>query len=494
METSSIRPTASAPSAVGSLTWLIVYLAVSGALYFFVTHFPFGTVRIITPSAIDAWVPVLPATVPLYLSYLLVMPTLVWCGRGQRWLPPAFFAGALATGLCLLSHLFWPTEIVRPVADAGWLAWLHRIDSPLAASPSGHVALPVAISVVLATLRKHGAWWFGLWSMVLMLAVLTTGQHLFADMAYGFVVGVFAGTVTFALQYSRVNLRSMTMILLEWLAIVVTLRVAVAVGDWRLYALACLVIATRQHALFILYHDATHYHISRHRFTNDFLINLAIGVPGAVPVEFYRPLHLEHHRHVGTAHDPERRFLYQKQPWEFQPLDTVRLVRQLLGDLLLVNTLRTMRAYRSAGGAVVRPTVPLLCATIVWAVIVALLVYLCGMRVLVLLGALWFGPLFTLGVLLQKIRSFAEHSGGPGVTPGWENWTYAWRVRWLSRLCIWPYHINLHLQHHRNPNVAWHDLPSEIRSDDPMLSSRELPGLLWLGWPLKPRARAGRRP
>jgi fatty acid desaturase len=130
----------------------------------------------------------------------------------------------------------------------------------------------------------------------------------------------------------------------------------------------------------------------------------------------------------------------------------------------------------------------------VWAVIVALLVYLCGMRVLLLLGALWFGPLFTLGVLLQKIRSFAEHSGGPGVTPGWENWTYAWRVRWLSRLCIWPYHINLHLQHHRNPNVAWHDLPSEIRSDDPMLSSRELPGLLWLGWPLKPRARAGRRP
>ncbi|MCX4163901.1 MULTISPECIES: fatty acid desaturase [Paraburkholderia] len=467
------------------LRWLVAYLCVSGALYFLVTHVALGTVRLIQPSAIDAAVPILPATVPLYLSYLFVMPVLVWLGRARPWLLPAFFAGALATGICLVFHLFWPTEIVRPPADTGWLAWLHRIDSPLAASPSGHVALPVAITIVLAAQRQRVASVFAVWSIVLIPTVLTTGQHFLVDTLWGCVVGLLAGTVTFMLARSRVNLRSMAMILLEWLCIVVTLRIAFLLGNGWFDALAFVVIATRQHALFILYHDATHYHLTRRRSLNDFLINVAIGVPGTVPVEFYRPLHLAHHRHVGTALDPERRFLYQNQLWQFRPLDTVPLVRQLLGDALFINTLRTMRAYRAAGGKAPRPTTPLIAALLVWTAAGALLVWLCPVRTLIHLAVLWFGPLFTIGVLLQKLRSFAEHSGGPGATPGWLDWTYSWRVSWFGRIFVWPYHINLHLQHHRNPDVAWHALPEQMRDDDLTLPGKHLGGLLW--------ARAARR-
>ncbi|WGS49957.1 fatty acid desaturase family protein [Paraburkholderia sp. D15] len=415
------------------------------------------------------------------MSYLLVMPLLVWYGRDRAWLLPAFFAGALATSLCLLSHLFWPTEMARPVVAAGWIAWLRSIDSPLAASPSGHVALPIAITVVLATLRVRAAAWFAAWSVVLMVTVLTTGQHFVADVAWGAAVGLLAAAVTALAMRWRVDLRTLAMILLEWLCVVVTLRVAFALDDWRLYLVAAVIISTRQHALFILYHDAAHYHLTRHRRVNDFLINVAIGVPGVVPVEFYRPLHLAHHRHVGSALDPERQFLYRDQRWQFRPLGTWPLVRQLIGDLLLLNTLRTMRAYRQAGGAAVRPTVPILAACVVWTVIAGWLIYLCSAHTLTMLAALWFGPLFTVSVLLQKVRSFSEHSGGPGVTPGWSDWTYSWCVGWLGRAFIWPYHINLHLQHHRNPNTAWYDLPSQVRSSDHVMSSRGLVGLLWLG-------------
>lgn len=475
------------------MTWLLAYLFVSGVLYFFVTHFPLGPVRIVRPSVLDTWTPILPATIPLYLSYLLVMPALVWLGRKSDWLLPAFFAGAVAAIACLVSHLFWPTAIVRPVADSGWLAWLHRIDSPLAALPSGHVALPVAISVLLAMLRERSAWLFAIWSALLMVAVLTTGQHLSYDVACGAAVGVLAGAATAGLLRMRVDLRTMAMILVEWLCIVVTLRVALAAGGWWLYPVAFAIIATRQHALFILYHDAAHYHLSRHRRCNDFLINVAIGVPGTVPIEFYRPLHLAHHRHVGTEQDPERRFLYRNQPWRFRPLDTISLVRQLLGDVLMLNTLRTMRAYRKAGGQFVRPTGPMLAAAIMWGVILAILADLCSVQTLALLATLWFGPLFTVGVLLQKIRSFAEHSGGPDVTPDWGHWTYAWHVGWLGRLFIWPYHINLHLQHHRNPSTAWHALPSEMLAGDRILSSHGLLALLWSGARRRARARTGSR-
>ncbi|MCF5227780.1 fatty acid desaturase, partial [Pseudomonas syringae] len=78
-----------------------MYLLVTGLLYFLVTHVPMGSVRLVQPSGVDAHVPLLPFTLPLYLSYTLVMPVLVYMGRQSSWLLPTFFAGALAAGLCL---------------------------------------------------------------------------------------------------------------------------------------------------------------------------------------------------------------------------------------------------------------------------------------------------------------------------------------------------------------------------------------------------------
>ncbi|KWN14448.1 fatty acid desaturase family protein [Burkholderia ubonensis] len=474
-------PASSAAPAPNAWRWLAIYVVVSGALYFWVTHAPLAPVHLLRPGPYDAFVPRVPASVPLYLSYALVMPSIVWFGRHRDWLLPAFFAGALAAGLCLVSHVFWPTAVIRPPVATGWLAWLYRIDTPLAASPSGHVALPVAVAVVLAALRVRAARYYAAWSAVLALTVLTTGQHLLADMLAGIALGIGVGGATAVLVRLDVDLRTVGALLLEWLGIIVTLRIALAAGHWAVYLLAAVVVATRQHALFILYHDATHYHLSRRRFANDFLINVAIGVPGLVPIEFYRPLHLAHHRHVGTSQDPERNFLYHAQPWKFEPLDALPLIRQLLGDLLVVNMVKNMRAYRRANGRGASMTLPLLAAVATWGVLLAPLVHACTVRELLTLVALWFAPLVTIGALLQKIRSIAEHSGGPGITPGWHDWTYSWRVGLLGRFFIWPYNINYHQQHHREPNVAWHRLPELRASGEPVLSSRQLPALLWSG-------------
>ncbi|KAG8153355.1 fatty acid desaturase [Burkholderia catarinensis] len=468
--------------------WLLLaaYLVVTGVSYSFVSHLPLGPVTVIPASALDRAIPLLPGTVPLYLSYLFAMPALVWLGRGRAWLLPAFFAGALAAGFCLVSHLLHPTAVVWPAAERGWIAWLQRIDSPLAASPSGHVALPVAIAIVLLARRQRWAMLFVAWSALLMATVLTTGQHRVADVAWGSVVGIAAGTVTLTLLRATVDLRTVAVALLEWACIILAIRVAVALGAWYLYALAVLVVATRQHALFILYHDAVHYHVTRRRGLNDFLVNVAIGVPGLVPVEFYRPLHLAHHRHLGTAQDPERQFLYHDQPWQFRPLDAWPLARQFLGDLFVLNMVRNMAAFRRAGGRNARPGRPFQAAAAVWVAIVVLLVWTCSARTILLVAALWFVPLLTLSVLLQKIRSMAEHSGGPHATPGWADWTYSWRTGWIGRVLVWPYHINLHLQHHRNPAVPWHALPDAIEDDEHQLDAPELARLLWSGIPPKP--------
>ena len=101
--------------------------------------------------------------------------------------------------------------------------------------------------------------------------------------------------------------------------------VAEALGAWSLAALGAwlwhplwtplcmLAIATRQHALFILYHDAVHGLFASSIRLNDAIINAFVGVPQALPVHLYRALHLTHHRDLGSPGDPERVLLYAGQ-------------------------------------------------------------------------------------------------------------------------------------------------------------------------------------
>ena len=222
-------------------------------------------------------------------------------------------------------------------------------------------------------------------------------------------------------------------------------------------ATAFVVVATRQHALLMLYHDAVHGLLARDRRLNDAAINLFVGVPFLLPVEVFRPLHIRHHRHLGQADDPERTILFADQHWRYRALPAATLLRQVLADLFLLNGVRTLLAWRAR-------TPRLRVSTDTWMVALAWAVLLCTLLahsagIVALALALWFGPVLTLTNLLQKVRSFSEHGGGNDATGPGHEWTYSWRPGPLGRLFIWPYNINRHREHHAQPDVPWHGLP-----------------------------------
>ena len=101
-----------------------------------------------------------------------------------------------------------------------------------------------------------------------------------------------------------IDIKTLCALALEWIVVIATIVVATQVSHWAVWLLAFVVIATRQHALLMLYHDAVHGLLARNAKLNDFLINLFVGVPHLIPVETYRPLHLTHHRELGTDDDP----------------------------------------------------------------------------------------------------------------------------------------------------------------------------------------------
>ncbi|MEZ4320872.1 MAG: fatty acid desaturase family protein [Myxococcota bacterium] len=259
--------------------------------------------------------------------------------------------------------------------------------------------------------------------------------------------------------------------------------VALAVLVWNplLVALAMIAIATRQHALFILYHDAVHGLIAKPLRLNDAIINLFAGVPMALPVHVYRSLHMVHHRTLGTDRDPERVLLYTGQDWDYRPLPARRLLRQLVFDTLLVNQLKTLWAYRREVGGHGVLKLP---KNRWWPELAAMVVLFWGgfaafawMEPTLAARAafVWGVPLVTLTQGIQKVRSFAEHAAldAPELS-------YSWDPGLLGRIVLWPYNIQYHREHHEQPSIPWYRLP-EVFPDRVARPGRGLLALLWNG-------------
>ena len=247
--------------------------------------------------------------------------------------------------------------------------------------------------------------------------------------------------------------------------------VALAVLIWNpwVVVLAMVVVATRQHALFILFHDAVHYLVARDKRLNDAITNLLIGVPQLVPVQLYRRLHLAHHARLGTDADPERLLLYRGQPWQYRALPMGRLARQVLGDVFLLNNLKTLWFFgREMNDPTSKLALPRAKTWPEFYGIVASWLGLLGVglwwapEIVAKVALVWIVPLLTLTQAIQKVRSFLEHAPHDAA-----ELTYSWRPNLLGRLIVWPYHINYHREHHLQPKVPWHELPRRFAGEAP---------------------------
>lgn len=270
--------------------------------------------------------------------------------------------------------------------------------------------------------------------------------------------------------------------LVELAVCVLTVALTLTHFHWYTVLPAMVVLATRQHAQFILFHDAVHYNVAKDRRLNDLLTNLVVGVPQLVPVQLYRRLHLAHHARLGSDADPERLLLYRDQPWQYHPLGLFALTRQLLGDLLLLNNVRTLVHFqRELSDPASKLALP---PTKTWPEFWAIVALWLGAYVAWLaldtatalrFALLWFVPLLTMTQAIQKVRSFAEHGPMPG-----PDLTYSWRPGLFGRLTLWPYHINYHREHHDRPRVPWYRLPATF-PDAARRPARTLGRLLWNG-------------
>ena len=90
-----------------------------------------------------------------------------------------------------------------------------------------------------------------------------------------------------------------------------------------LIPLAVVVIGTRQLGLFIMMHDAAHGGLHRNRRVNDWVATWLCSST----LQAYRPYHLQHHRYVQQAEDPD---LVLSAPF---PISRASFARKVWRDL-----------------------------------------------------------------------------------------------------------------------------------------------------------------
>jgi fatty acid desaturase len=265
--------------------------------------------------------------------------------------------------------------------------------------------------------------------------------------------------------------------------------------------LAALVIGTRQHALFIIAHDAAHYLLYEKRWLNE-AVGRACAMAAGLSMCTYRVIHRLHHNNLYRELDPDTAL------HGGYPRGKSYLVKKLLKDLSGLTAWKTYAyflggapALNTATNVAVRPLddTSAKLRNEAWhdrnAVIafhITLLLFLSLAGYLVQYLVLWVLPLVTLVQALLRLRAIAEH----GATSDFSSPLTAARTNtgpaWLTWL-LFPHHVNYHIEHHLYASVPHYHLPRlhrEMRERGMLESAEVVPFPATLRKIFAPRASA----
>jgi fatty acid desaturase len=263
--------------------------------------------------------------------------------------------------------------------------------------------------------------------------------------------------------------RAVLAIVEVWLTIAATIGAAVYFDAWWSYLPAILIVASRQHALGIVMHDATHYRLFSSRRANDLISDWFCAFPTGLSTLGYREDHLAHHLATNTAGDPYYVLMNNNTVWQW-PKTKLASLRHLLAESCGWNTLRNMKMshpwtalgqyllHRNEPAPAARVRFDLISTGLFWCLVAAVLTLVGGWWYF---GLLWILPGLTFYQLFVQLRWMSEHPYRAATGDGYD--THQVRGSALERFCISPLNINFHITHHLFPATPFYRLPQVHR-------------------------------
>lgn len=234
-------------------------------------------------------------------------------------------------------------------------------------------------------------------------------------------------------------------ILTDWAWVFASVVLVYFHSFWWL-PIAMIVIGSRQRALVVLTHDASHFLLAKNRHTNDVIANFFLCFPMLKSLKYYRAVHLPHHMNLGDEdHDTDRLNdpVAMKKGWLH-----VYLKYLLSYDFWTVAELR--QTFKKISKRHV------LCLVLWWSGVLSVLGVTGGIGFAATFFTLWF---VSRAIMYHVITTFIIISDHHGLFPGTileytRNHPNTGFMRWF----IHPHNNGFHLTHHLAPFVPFYNL------------------------------------
>ncbi len=253
------------------------------------------------------------------------------------------------------------------------------------------------------------------------------------------------------------NFRAAWSVARQWMIIGIVVTLALWTGHWAVWILASIICATRQHALAVIMHDATHYRLFTNRWANEWISDIFCAYPIGVSTQLYRKQHLEHHRYTNSDKDPYWVLMKKYEDWDW-PKIHVEAFKLFFKDIIGINAIkmffflsqwspwpRVLKVDKSDNTLTPAEQVRWVGYVLVT---MGILYFTKGWKPFLFL---WVLPLLTITGALMRIRGVAEHLLLEGEHE--LNSTRHVEGTLLERLSIAPLNINYHIAHHLFPTV-----------------------------------------
>lgn len=261
------------------------------------------------------------------------------------------------------------------------------------------------------------------------------------------------------LELSKIHFwRGLSYLAFDWVVILTSIYSALVWQAWWTYALAIILIASRQHALLVLVHEGAHFRLANNHKLNDSISQYFAAFPIFFCTVGYRQNHLRHHRHLNSMKDPDWERKIHLTEWQF-PQNARQLAKTFLKILatswykLLVlfynlSGLKDLNTYRD------KKTRSVLLQKLAFYSLLGFVFY--SMNSMTILIYFWLVPYLFVFPLIERVRSISEHFALPYA----DQYSQTRDVLCLplEGFIFGPHNIHYHLVHHLYPSIPHYHL------------------------------------
>ncbi len=274
-----------------------------------------------------------------------------------------------------------------------------------------------------------------------------------------------------AVALSQVTLwQGVKPLIFDWSCIALTITAAVKISTWWAYALSLIVVASRQHALLVIVHEASHYRLSKTKWLNNLISNTFAAYPIFFCTDGYRANHMKHHRYLNSSQDPDWVRKTPLKEWQF-PQKRSELMGSFLkiaatGWLKIILLFYALSGIGSKATYTQKESFVVLIQKMAFYCVAGLLLFKFDLWKVALLY--WVVPFLLVFPMIERGRSIAEHFALPYRDEHSQSRNVICGP--IEAFVFGPHNVRYHLTHHLYPSVPQYNLPKLHKL---MLKNRE---------------------